>query len=145
MPSIDQRLDQIKDALYRVSAKAIILRDNKILLTQETKRWWSLPGGGIDHGETATSTLKRELAEEIGVSPATILVNEHVRAAAIGEIVDGIPRVALLYEVSLKGEKIKKSEHILDYGWFSAHEVAQLYVSPTIGGKAALLKIIQEI
>ncbi|MCY1362512.1 RNA pyrophosphohydrolase [compost metagenome] len=53
------------DAFYRVSLKAIIRNDaGDVLVVKENGSKWTLPGGGMDHGETAHDALKRELYEE---------------------------------------------------------------------------------
>lgn len=53
------------NTFYRVSVKAIIRNDKgEVLVVKEKGSAWSLPGGGIDHGETAHDALKRELYEE---------------------------------------------------------------------------------
>lgn len=56
----------------RVSARAIVLRDENILLLY-TDRYddYSLPGGGIDRGESKTAGLMRELKEETGAQGIT--------------------------------------------------------------------------
>ena len=55
------------DYLFRVSLKAVIFdAEGRLLVTNEAGRAWHLPGGGMDHGETIETGLKRELAEEIG-------------------------------------------------------------------------------
>lgn len=54
----------------RVSIKAIILREGRILLIQcrDTQGdWYCLPGGGQRHGETVIDALQRECLEEIGL------------------------------------------------------------------------------
>jgi ADP-ribose pyrophosphatase YjhB (NUDIX family) len=52
----------------RRAVRAIIIRDGKLLVMQRDKfghpPYYTLPGGGIDAGETAEQALKRELQEE---------------------------------------------------------------------------------
>jgi len=59
--------------IYRVVAKALITDDTgKFLVVKENQDFWSLPGGGLEHGESAQDCLKREIQEEIGVDDAQI-------------------------------------------------------------------------
>jgi 8-oxo-dGTP pyrophosphatase MutT (NUDIX family) len=52
--------------VYRVSLKAIIRNaKGEVLVVKEQSDNWSLPGGGIDHGESDTEALRRELMEEV--------------------------------------------------------------------------------
>ncbi|BES64415.1 hypothetical protein SANA_08540 [Gottschalkiaceae bacterium SANA] len=55
----------------RISAKAIIERDGKLLVTENRDHlqgpYYLLPGGGQEKKETLADTLKRECMEELGV------------------------------------------------------------------------------
>lgn len=56
----------------RVAAYALVRRDDEVLLTRLSSRAahpgrWTLPGGGIAHGEPPAVALAREVAEECGV------------------------------------------------------------------------------
>lgn len=55
---------QYPNAFYRVSAKAVIANENGDILAVHEGEDWTLPGGGVDHGETPLVALKRELYEE---------------------------------------------------------------------------------
>lgn len=56
-------------AFYRVSLKAIIRNDNEqVLVVREGDYVWTLPGGGIEHGETEEEALRRELREEANIN-----------------------------------------------------------------------------
>jgi 8-oxo-dGTP diphosphatase len=58
----------------RIAAKALIRRGEEVLLARlsaravETGRW-TLPGGGVDHGESPETALLREVEEECGLHP----------------------------------------------------------------------------
>ncbi|MGB4957464.1 MAG: NUDIX domain-containing protein [Candidatus Saccharimonas sp.] len=62
------QMGQYPDAFYRVTAKAVIRKDDKVLVVWDKGGFWNLPGGGIDHGESVESALERELFEELGYS-----------------------------------------------------------------------------
>jgi 8-oxo-dGTP pyrophosphatase MutT (NUDIX family) len=63
----------------RVAAYALLVRDGDVLLTRMSDRTripgrWTLPGGGIDHGEDPREALVREVYEETGlhISPGHV-------------------------------------------------------------------------
>ena len=64
----------------RPSARAIILKDGKVLLNYISRHdCYEFPGGGIEAGETPEDALRREVAEETG----QIVVPESVREFGI--------------------------------------------------------------
>ncbi|MBE1605714.1 NUDIX hydrolase [Actinopolymorpha pittospori] len=53
--------------IQRIGAYAVCLADGgSILLSRYTSGTWTLPGGGVEHGEHPEEAVIRELAEETG-------------------------------------------------------------------------------
>ena len=66
----------------RISCRAIIIKDGRILLSHETNKGnYMSPGGGIENGETSEECVEREVLEETGyiikVTKPFITINEY--------------------------------------------------------------------
>ena len=58
---------QKKAKKKKVSAKAVVLHDEKVLLLKQKDGRWDLPGGKADKKEGVAQALKREVKEETGL------------------------------------------------------------------------------
>lgn len=77
VPMVRQALVHHRPATrQRLAAYALVVRDgDEVLLTRNSVRGprpgtWTLPGGGVDHGETPSAALAREVWEETTLRPA---------------------------------------------------------------------------
>lgn len=115
----------------RDRSQAVVCRMGKLLLVEhflKGRRFYNLPGGGIEDGETPEEAALRELEEEAGVM-GTIL-----RPLAIEYKPDGESRIfSFLVEipedaVAVKGidpELPPEEQTILGVKWLELNEIAE--------------------
>ncbi|HTE22865.1 MAG TPA: NUDIX domain-containing protein [Candidatus Limnocylindria bacterium] len=131
MPKIDPRLSEIYSCLYRVSLKAVIVVDGKLLMTHERSGWYNLPGGGLDYGEETKTALLRELEEELGLLPRDLQVSTQVVGVGHKGSLLGIPWFNVYYRASVVSvNAVKEAE--LQYKWVAPVQLKGLELSPAI-------------
>jgi 8-oxo-dGTP pyrophosphatase MutT (NUDIX family) len=107
----------------RVAAYALLTRDGEVLLTQMSSRTriegrWTLPGGGIDHGEDPRAALRREVYEETGlrVEPGRVLdvhATHFVGARADG-LVENYHGIHLIFEAEVDPASREVEPHVVE-------------------------------
>lgn len=114
--------DTVPNCFYRVSVKALVLNDEgKFLLSQESNGKWELPGGGLDHGESAQEGLKREIKEESGLdifdiatTPSYMITATHNRT--------GTYIMNIIYKAKLRNLDFTPSRECVALKFFTKEE-----------------------
>lgn len=126
----------------RASAYALAVHNGHILLTQlasycTNAGHWTLPGGGIDHGEQPEETVRREALEETGL-PATDLELFHVRTFSEHTKRGEFLAVQIVYRASIEGNPSVQEAggSTADVAWVPLTQVAEL---PTVSLVDAVL------
>ncbi len=67
-----------------LAVSAAVFREGRVLIVRRARApligHFSLPGGGVEVGETLAEAVARELMEEVGVEAEIIAFNRHVEA-----------------------------------------------------------------
>jgi 8-oxo-dGTP diphosphatase len=78
--------DRLFPARPILAVSAAVFRDGRALVVRRARApligHFSLPGGGVEVGETLGQALARELMEEVGIEAEIIAFNRHVEAIA---------------------------------------------------------------
>jgi 8-oxo-dGTP pyrophosphatase MutT (NUDIX family) len=103
----------------------IVIRDRKILLglrNYTADKWkdisvWAMPGGRCDNGETLATTLRREIAEEVGINDLEIrdFVGERPGAK------DG-DTIVMFYCTTNQDAKLMEPEKFSEWRWVPISE-----------------------
>jgi ADP-ribose pyrophosphatase YjhB (NUDIX family) len=99
MQHIHPEVVQVFGNKVRIRVCGILIKDDTILLVNHqglntANRFWSPPGGGIEFGESAAESLRREFREETGLGI------EVVRFLCIHEHIDNsLQAIELFFEV----------------------------------------------
>lgn len=112
------------NTFYRVSVKALIKdRNGKVLVLKENQDTWSLPGGGLDHGEDPRLGILRELKEELRI--------EHPLIKDIGSVKTFYLEsksawlLWIVYDVEINTKDIILGEGVTDARYMEVSELKQ--------------------
>jgi 8-oxo-dGTP diphosphatase len=122
-------VDESPPRRQRVAAYALIRRDDRMLLArlapQVRFQGWTLPGGGVDHGEHPREALRREVFEEAGLhaEPGRLLdvYHAHYTGARPDGLVEDYHAIALIFEAELLPESRDVEPHVVDVGGSTDH------------------------
>ncbi len=127
----------------RPSAKAVVVRDGRVLLNRNRHpetglEWFGLPGGGQQPGETLPDTVRREVSEETGV------LVEPIRLLWVSELIimEGNDlgfspedhAIEVHFECRVLGEAgaaVAPDDYQLDHRWLSGSELSSVDFRPT--------------
>ena len=110
----------------KLDTRAVIIKDNKILLVHENDGTWSLPGGWVDVLESIKSNTIKEVKEETGLdvfAKKIIAVqdrNKHNKPV----YAYGVCKIFVLCE--LLGGEFKENIETTEISYFSLNELPEL-------------------
>ena len=128
----------------RVAAYALIRRGDEVLLAHLAPhiafKGWTLPGGGVDHGEDPREALRREILEESGLhaEPGRVLevYSHHYTGARPDGIVEDYHAIGLIFEAEVLPGSLDTEPRVLDVGgsadsaaWVPLTEATELSLS----------------
>ncbi len=82
-------------SLFPVSVKAVLFEAERVVLLENERAEWELPGGRLEAGEDPPACLVREVAEELGIAVAV----DRILDSWVYEVVPGREVMILSYGV----------------------------------------------
>ncbi|HKL43579.1 MAG TPA: NUDIX domain-containing protein [Clostridia bacterium] len=127
----------------RLSIKAIIIRDKKILLTYNSYRgeeFYLLPGGGQKHGEPMDEAIKRECLEEIGYHVELgqlIFIRDYIgKNHQFAKEDQNIHQVELMFSCQLLEGNVKNAKmddsYQIGVQWVRLDDLKEINIYPSI-------------
>ena len=133
----------------RLGAYALVRRGDDVLLTRISERGfhtgsWTLPGGGVDHGESPRSAVLRELREECGVDGTVgelvAVHDDHFSGTAPSGRYEDFHAVAMAFAVTIDDA----AEPVLTEADGTTDAVAWVPVADIESGALPVLDLVRE-
>ena len=128
----------------RLSAKAVIIEDNKLLVMHHRSTdgdYYILPGGGQKNGETLDAAIQRECLEEAGVKVGVIdvlYIHDYIEANhEFAGLNPGFHQVEIIFECQLLddstlGQGTQMDTRQIGVSWLPLDELSQHPLYPKI-------------
>jgi 8-oxo-dGTP pyrophosphatase MutT (NUDIX family) len=120
----------IKALIRNDAGEVLILQINPNMPASDNGSYWDLPGGRIQEGEVPLEALKREVAEETGITTIQSATHLGMALSNIRIPVSATQSVGLvlsIYECTVSGlPPILISEEHSTYSWLPAAQAAKL-------------------
>ena len=103
--------------------QVLFIRDSGIGSHAHAKGKWDIPGGRMDHGETALEGLVREIREEIGIEVNPDCARAfHTGLWGVGGDVENEPIVGIYYIVRIGDDPVVLSGEHCEHRWHDLHK-----------------------
>ena len=120
------------DEKFEVLARAIVVHDHSVLLTNvKGKKWYFLPGGHVEYGEPAHKALERELKEEIKGAHFTVREPAGMFENIYSDVEQHHEYTLLFNTLVDFPEKIESNEEKLEFHFYKIDELDKLDIRPS--------------
>ncbi|HEX2654982.1 MAG TPA: NUDIX hydrolase [Xanthobacteraceae bacterium] len=121
-----------------LAVSAAIIRDDRVLVVRRARKpasgLFTLPGGGVEAGETLVEAVQREVMEETGLTIDVVALAGH-REVIVRDKAGAVERhfVIMAFAARLAGGDIVLNDEIAETRWVLPDELADLSTTEGLG------------
>ena len=105
--------------IFRIGVFGIIEQNGLVALARrQDNKWWNLPGGGTEAGESVDEALKREIMEEIGIEISIEYIVGVYSKPQKNEVV-------LTFWCKPRSTELFTTEESIEVGWFDPSQLPE--------------------
>lgn len=131
----------------RVRVAGILIENNKILLIEhlkKNKKYWLVPGGGVDWGESTAEALIREYKEETNLDITVekfLFLSETIAPNKKKHVINLYFQIKIIKN-SIYNMKLGDERNLTDLKFITKEEIENIKLYPNI--KTQLIQLLNE-